>query len=73
MNNTPASQPLKAAAKHLLPPATTFTVIQGGIHGYFRDYGTQDGDGQPTISRVAVWKQIIASSLAFLQPLAEED
>ena len=62
-----------AAAKHLLPPATTFTVIQGGIHGYFGDYGTQDGDGQPTISRVAALNQIIASSLVFLQHLAEEN
>lgn len=60
-----------AAAKHLLPLATTFTVIQGGIHGYFGDYGIQDGDGQPTISRVAARNQIIASSLAFLQHLAE--
>jgi hypothetical protein len=57
------------AAKHLLPPTTTYIVIQGGIHGYFGDYGQQDGDGQPTISREQAQRQITASSLHFLQSL----
>ncbi len=57
------------AAKHLLPPATIYIVIQGGIHGYFGDYGVQDGDGQPTISRDQAQRQIIAGSLQLLRHL----
>ncbi len=57
------------AAKHLLPPTTTYIVIQGGIHGYFGDYGQQDGDGQPTISRAQAQSQITTSSLELLQRL----
>ncbi|GCE49968.1 alpha/beta hydrolase [Thermosporothrix hazakensis] len=58
-----------AAAKHLLPVTTRYIVIQGGIHSYFGDYGVQDGDGQPTITRSQARTQIIAASLAFLNQL----
>ena len=33
-----------------LPGGFTETVIDGGCHAYFGMYGTQDGDGTPTIS-----------------------
>ncbi len=33
-----------------LPKDFTETVIEGGCHAYFGMYGTQDGDGTPTIS-----------------------
>ena len=32
-----------------LPGGFTETVIDGGCHAYFGMYGTQDGDGTPTI------------------------
>lgn len=36
--------------KSNLPNNFTETVIDGGCHAYFGDYGAQDGDGTPTIS-----------------------
>jgi hypothetical protein len=64
------STPTKVdAAKQLLPPTTTYIVIQGGIHSYFGDYGQQDGDGQPTISREQAQHQILAGSLQLLRRL----
>jgi hypothetical protein len=32
-------------------PQAVEDVIEGGCHSYFGDYGLQDGDGAPTISR----------------------
>ncbi len=32
-------------------PQMVEDVIEGGCHGYFGDYGGQEGDGMPTISR----------------------
>ena len=32
-------------------PQAAEDVIEGGCHSYFGDYGLQDGDGTPTISR----------------------
>ena len=54
-----------------LPPDTTFTVIDGGVHAFFADYGEQPGDGQPTIDRDTASAQIIAASTAFLDRLVE--
>ena len=34
-----------------LPADLTETVIDGGCHAYFGMYGTQEGDGTPTITR----------------------
>lgn len=34
-----------------LPDDAVEVVIDGGCHSYFGDYGMQDGDGQPTITR----------------------
>ena len=33
-----------------LPDDLSETIIEGGCHAYFGSYGTQDGDGIPTIS-----------------------
>lgn len=33
-----------------LPSGTLEVIIQGGCHAYFGSYGTQDGDGTPTIT-----------------------
>lgn len=37
--------------KKNLPADFTEFVIEGGCHSYFGDYGMQDGDGNPTITR----------------------
>ncbi len=55
-----------AAARPLLPPTTQYIAIQGGIHGYFGDYGIQPGDGQPAIPRTQARQEIIAASLAIM-------
>jgi dienelactone hydrolase len=57
-------------SKANLPPDTTFTVIDGGVHAFFADYGEQPGDGQPTIDRDAASAQIIKASTALLDGLA---
>jgi hypothetical protein len=38
--------------KSLLPVDTQYEVISGGNHAYFGDYGSQDGDGIATITRI---------------------
>lgn len=60
------------AAKNLLPPTTQYIVIQGGIHGFFGDYGVQDGDGQPSITREEARAEIITASLALLASVSQE-
>ena len=57
----------KSAAN--LPPDTTFTVIEGGVHAFFADYGEQPGDGQPTIDRATASQQIATASIAFMDRL----
>ena len=47
-----------------LPADFTETVIEGGCHAYFGMYGTQDGDGTPTISNS---EQISVSADAILE------
>ncbi|MGB3593104.1 MAG: alpha/beta hydrolase [Ornithinimicrobium sp.] len=53
-----------SAAK--LPADTAFVPVQGGVHAYFGDYGTQPGDGEPTISRSAAQQQIVEASADLL-------
>ncbi len=57
-------------AKKLLPPTTVYVMIQGGVHAFFGDYGPQDGDGQPTISREAAHVAIANASLTLLDEVA---
>ncbi|MGO4102580.1 alpha/beta hydrolase [Leifsonia sp. YAF41] len=59
------------ASRELLPEDTTFTVINGGIHAYFGDYGPQAGDGQPTITRDAARTEITDATLAFVDSFSE--
>lgn len=49
-----------------LPPGTEFVAVEGAVHSSFGDYGTQPGDGAPTISREDAQSQIIAATLTFL-------
>ncbi len=57
------------AARSDLPDDTTYTVVPGGVHAYFGDYGTQPGDGTPAISRAKAQAQIAAATVAFVQGL----
>lgn len=54
------------STRHLLPASTKYVQIHGAVHAFFGDYGTQSGDGQPTIAHAAARAQISALSVAFL-------
>ena len=56
-----------ARTRDLLPPDTLFTVIEGGVHAYFGDYGEQPGDGQSTVSREHATAEIVAATTAFME------
>lgn len=51
------------ASKADLPPGAQFVPIDGGIHAFFGDYGSQAGDGSPTISREDAQAQIVDATL----------
>ena len=59
------------SASHLLPPSTRYVAIQGGVHAFFGDYGPQDGDGTPTVSREVAHAEIVAASLQLLDRVAQ--
>lgn len=56
-------------SKAKLPESTTYVVVDGGIHAFFGDYGSQPGDGTPTISRADAQQQIEQASAALLASL----
>ena len=58
-----------AVSKSLLPPAASFTTVEGGVHAFFGDYGEQPGDGEPGISRQQAQQQIAAESVRFMDRL----
>lgn len=58
-----------AETKPRLPEATSYVVVEGGIHAFFGDYGEQPGDGTPTISRAEAQAQIQQSTVALLASL----
>lgn len=58
-----------AASRGLLPSGTTFTVIMGGVHAYFGDYGPQSGDGDATVDRADAQRQIVAATGKFVAGL----
>ncbi len=62
-----------AAAKPLLPATTSYVVVQGGVHAFFGDYGVQDGDGQPTISRESAHVTIADASVKLLDAVKESN
>lgn len=51
----------------LLTPDTHYMVIDGGVHGFFGDYGEQPGDGVPAVSREVGSAEIVAFTTAFLE------
>ncbi len=44
-------------------------VIDGGIHAYFGDYGSQRGDGEPGTTRAQAQAQTQQAVLEFLSGL----
>jgi hypothetical protein len=59
--------------RDLLPADTTYVRIDGGIHAFFGDYGSQPGDGEPGTTREDAQAQIIAATLAALGATATAD
>jgi Alpha/beta hydrolase family len=55
-----------AASRTNLPSGTTFTVVTGGVHAYFGDYGPQAGDGEPAVARVEAQRQIVGATSALV-------
>jgi pimeloyl-ACP methyl ester carboxylesterase len=56
--------------KSMLPPDTTWVVIDGGNHGQFGWYGSQPGDNDATITRAEQQRQIVEATIAFLDSLS---
>jgi hypothetical protein len=52
--------------RDLLPVDTTYVRIDGGIHAFFGDYGSQPGDGEPGTSREDAQAQILGATLTAL-------
>ena len=69
-SNDGLSTPAKiAASKSTLPAAARYLVVEGGVHAFFGDYGSQDGDGKPTISHNQARAEIATGSVAFVNGL----
>lgn len=52
-----------------LPPTAEFVAVDGAIHSFFGDYGLQNGDGTPGVSREAAQRVIADASIRFLQSI----
>ena len=55
------------ASRPSLPPDTTFVVVEGAVHSDFGDYGTQRGDGTPTIGRARAQRATEEATPALLR------
>lgn len=51
-----------------LPAGTTEVILEGGCHAQFGSYGSQDGDGTPTISGEEQIRQTTEAIAAFAVP-----
>ncbi|MGI5186570.1 alpha/beta hydrolase [Promicromonospora sp. CA-289599] len=58
------------ASRPNLPAGSTFTVVDGAIHAFFADYGSQPGDGNPTITQDEARSRISAVSTQFVDSLS---
>jgi Alpha/beta hydrolase family len=65
-NDTVASVADIDESRAELPSNATFVAIDGGIHAFFGDYGSQHGDGTPTIDRTEAQRQTSDASLVLL-------
>lgn len=52
-----------------LPDSARLTVIPGAVHSFFGRYGSQKGDGLPTVTRAAAEADILKAVRAFLRQL----
>ncbi|MCW4466810.1 alpha/beta hydrolase [Glutamicibacter sp. MNS18] len=57
------------ASTSSLPVDTGYLEITGGIHSFFGDYGMQNGDGSPEISRDQARQEISRASVDFAETL----
>ena len=57
------------ASKTDLPEDATFVVVDGAVHSFFGDYGSQRGDNEPGIPREQAQQEIQAAMLEFLNGL----
>nr|WP_243844717.1 alpha/beta hydrolase [Microbacterium sp. Be9] len=65
------STPEKIAdARDQLPADADMVEIEGASHASFGDYGPQDGDGTPTISRDEMHAEVTRLTDEFLAPLS---
>lgn len=60
-----------AASTANLPANATFLVIDGAVHTFFGDYGTQPGDGTPSISHDEARAEISRAAVDFVNELNE--
>ncbi len=51
------------ASRADLPATASFVAVEGAVHAFFGDYGTQTGDGSPTISRREAQEAIADASI----------
>lgn len=58
------------ASRANLPDDSGFTVVDGGVHAFFGDYGPQPGDGVPTISHEEARSRISGASTRFVDSLS---
>jgi hypothetical protein len=54
------------ASRADLPPSAQFVAVEGAVHAFFGNYGTQPGDGLPTVSRNDAQAQIVMATIAQL-------
>lgn len=61
-----------AAARLLLPPATTYRPIEGGNHAQFGSYGAQMGDRAAAIPAAEQWRLVVQATADFLAQVAKQ-
>jgi pimeloyl-ACP methyl ester carboxylesterase len=54
------------ASRANLPGSARFVPVEGAVHAFFGDYGSQPGDGEPTISHDEARSQISNASVEFV-------
>ncbi|NUO91661.1 MAG: alpha/beta hydrolase [Dermatophilaceae bacterium] len=58
-----------AASRAMLPRTTAYTRVEGAVHSFFGDYGSQPGDGSPTVSRAQAQRQVVDATVRLMLSL----
>lgn len=66
-NDGVAAQDQVESSQTLLPASTRWTVIEGGNHAQFGDYGEQAGDGLALITAAEQWQQAAQATVELLE------